>query len=81
MPQAASAVRQILSATAGDSQRSTLIPGDSANLPSGPKGDLVLKVYMEVSTNGGTPPSWMVLRENPMKIDDSGVPPFMETTI
>ena len=33
---------------------------------------------MEVSWNGGTP-KWMVYRESAIKMDDLGVPPFMET--
>ena len=33
-----------------------------------------------VSINGGSP-KWMVyFRENPIKIDDLGVPPFQETS-
>ena len=36
--------------------------------------------YMGVSINGGSP-IWMVYRENPIKMDDLGVPPFQETTI
>ena len=37
--------------------------------------------YMGVSINGGTP-KWMVyFMENPIKMDDLGVPPFMETPI
>ena len=34
--------------------------------------------HMGVSINGGTP-QWMVYRENPIKMDDLGVPPFSET--
>ena len=37
--------------------------------------------YMEVSIDGGTQ-KWLVfVRENPTKMDDLGVPPFMETPI
>ena len=36
--------------------------------------------YMGVSKNGGTP-KWMVIMENPIKIDDLGVPLFLETPI
>ena len=35
---------------------------------------------MEISINGGSP-KWMVYRKNPMKMDDFGVPPFVETPI
>ena len=35
---------------------------------------------MGVSLNGGTP-KWMVYKENPIKMDDLGVPPFKETPI
>ena len=34
--------------------------------------------YMGVSKNRGTP-KWMVYMENPIKMDDLGVPPFKET--
>ena len=37
-------------------------------------------LYMGVSINGGTP-KWMIIRENPIKMDDLGVPPFQETSI
>jgi len=38
-------------------------------------------VGMGVSKNRGTP-KWMVkIMENPIKIDDLGVPPFKETSI
>ena len=33
------------------------------------------------SQNGGTPNSWMVIMENPIKLDDLKVPRFWETTI
>ena len=37
--------------------------------------------HMDVSKNSGTP-KWMVfLMENPIKMDDFGVPPFSETPI
>ena len=37
------------------------------------------KEHLEISENGGTP-KWMVfVRENPTKMDDLEVPPFMET--
>ena len=35
---------------------------------------------MGVSINVGTP-KWMVCRENPIQMDDLGVPPFLETSI
>ena len=35
--------------------------------------------YMGVSKNRGTP-KWMVYKENPIKMDDLGVPLFLETT-
>ena len=39
------------------------------------------KTHMGVSINGGTP-KWMVhFMENPMKMDDLGVPLFQETPI
>ena len=35
---------------------------------------------MDVSKNRGGPPKWMVrIMENPIKIDDLGVPLFLET--
>ena len=37
-------------------------------------------VYLGVSKNRGTP-KWMVERDNPMKMDDLGVPLFLETPI
>ena len=37
-----------------------------------------LKITIGVSINGGTP-KWMIYRENPIKIDDLGVPLFQET--
>ena len=35
---------------------------------------------MGVSKNRGTP-KWMVLKENPIKMDDLGIPLFLETSI
>ena len=37
-------------------------------------------VFHGVSKNRGTP-KWMVYRENPIRIDDLGVPLFLETPI
>ena len=40
------------------------------------------KVYMDVSKNRGKPPKWMVkIMENPIEMDDLGVPLFSETPI
>ena len=36
--------------------------------------------HLGVSKNSGTP-KWMVIMENPIKIDDLGVPLFLETSI
>ena len=36
--------------------------------------------YMGVSKNWGTP-KWMVYKGNPIRIDDLGVTPFLETPI
>ena len=36
---------------------------------------------MRGSINGGTPIARWFIREDPVKIDDLGVPPFMETPI
>ena len=36
---------------------------------------------MEVSTNGGTPIAGLFIVENPIKRDDSGIPPLWETPI
>ena len=39
-------------------------------------------VYMGVSKNRGGPPKWMVkIMETPIKMDDLGVPLFLETLI
>ena len=35
---------------------------------------------MDVSENRGTP-EWMVIMETPIKMDDLGVPLFLETSI
>ena len=36
---------------------------------------------MEVSWNGGTPIADGEITENPIQMDDLGVPPFMETPV
>ena len=44
-------------------------------------GFMTLPYYMGVSKNNGTP-KWMVyFMENPIKIDDLGVPLYLETPI
>ena len=41
-----------------------------------------INIYMGVSKNRGGPPKWMVkIMENPIKMDDLGVPLFLETPI
>ena len=41
----------------------------------------VSQAHTDVSENSGTP-KWMVkIMENPIKMDDLGVPPFKETPI
>ena len=48
---------------------------------SHPKGSPLQRGYMGVSYNSGTP-KWMVkIMENPIKMDDLGVPLFLETPI
>ena len=37
-----------------------------------------LYIYMDVTKNRGTP-KWIVYRENPIKMNDLGVPLFLET--
>ena len=36
---------------------------------------------MDVSNNRGKPPKWMVYNGKPIKMDDLGVPLFLETPI
>jgi len=39
-------------------------------------------IHMDVSENTGYPQKWMVkIMENPIKMDDLGVPLFLETSI
>ena len=47
---------------------------------TGPRNvkDILIRFLMGVSWNGGTP-KWLVYKGNPTKMDDLGVPPFMET--
>ena len=44
------------------------------------KGYIFHPIYMGVSKNRGTP-KWMVYKEHPIKMDDLGVPLFLETPI
>ena len=41
----------------------------------------ILTVHMGVSKNRGTPKWMMKIMENPIKMDDLGVPLFSETSI
>ena len=42
---------------------------------------MCILIYMGVSKNKGTP-KWMVkIMENPIKMDDLGIPSFLETPI
>ena len=45
--------------------------------------DALINTYMDVTKDRGIfPPKWMVkIMENPFKIDDLGVPLFLETPI
>ena len=39
-------------------------------------------VYVDVSKNRGGPPKWIVkIMENPIRMDDLGVPLFLETSM
>ena len=42
----------------------------------------IFNLHLGVSKNRGGPPKWMVkIMENPIKMDDLGVPLFSETSI
>ena len=61
-------------------------PGSRAHsfLPAFPALDMQVEaVYIAVTRQGlrGTPNSWMVKGKSQSKMDDLGLPPFMETTI
>ena len=56
-------------------------PRATKQVPLGPMSKLCIYIYMGVSKNKGTP-KWMVkIMENPIKMDDLGVPLFSETSI
>ena len=61
--------------------------GDDVDQPCSNKGLSFIYKYtcimqMGVSKNRGGPPKWMVkIMENPIKMDDLGVPLFLETPI